>query len=47
MKKKKIVFGTEFEKQFLLLKKTCFVELIKKFFRISKIKNMFEIYFFN
>ena len=40
--------GTEFWKTVFVLKKikTCFVELIKKFFRISKTKNMFESYFF-
>ena len=49
-KKKKLCLGTEFWKIVFVLKskkRTCLVELIKKFFRINKIKNMFESYFFN
>ena len=52
-RKKKLCLGTEFWKTVFVLKKqttkkkTCLVELIKKFFRISKTKNMFESFFFN
>ena len=47
-KKKKLCLETELWKTVFILKnkKTCLVELIKKFFKISKTKNMFEIYLF-
>ena len=54
-KKKKLCLELNFEKQFYFEKqflfskinKKCLVELIKKFFIISKIKNIFKSYFFN
>ena len=44
--KKKNVFGNKILKNsFCSKKKTCFVKLTKKFFRINKTKKMFESYF--
>ena len=45
-KKKKLYLKTEFWKTDFVLKKKCLVELIKKFFRISKTKNMFKSFCF-
>ena len=49
-KKENLCMVTEFWKTIVVLKKkkkkTCLVVLIKKFFRISKTKNIFESYFF-
>ena len=48
-KNKKLCLGIEFWKMIFVLKKkkTCLVELIKKFFRTSKTKNMFKSFFFS